>query len=56
MPFPPNRVTNRKILVALADLALLCSAVPAQQPDYTFHAQTDLVLVNVTVRDKAGVF
>jgi VWFA-related protein len=29
--------------------------MPAQQPaDYTFHVQSDLVLVNVTVRDKSG--
>ena len=32
-------------------------SLPAQQQaDYTFHAQTDLVLVNVTVRDKNGNF
>ena len=38
-------------------LALLCSSVPAQQQgDYTFRVQSDLVLVNVTVRDKNGNF
>lgn len=30
--------------------------MPAQQDDYTFHAETELVLVNVTVRDKSGQF
>ena len=34
---------------------LLCSSVPAQQQaDYTFRVQSELVLVNVTVRDKSG--
>ena len=33
----------------------LCSSLPGQQPpDYTFHTQSELVLVNVTVRDKNG--
>lgn len=41
----------------LLQVALLCSSLPAQQPaDYTFRVQTDLVLVNVTVRDKNGNF
>jgi VWFA-related protein len=35
---------------------LLCPALPSQKSDYVFHAQTDLVLVNVTVRDKNGNF
>jgi len=35
----------------------LCSSLPAQQQaDYTFRASSDLVLVNVTVRDKNGNF
>jgi VWFA-related protein len=38
-------------------LALLCPASPSQQPsDYVFHAESDLVLVNVTVKDKSGKF
>ncbi len=39
--------------------AVLCSSLPAQQAqpsDYTFRVQSDLVLVNVTVRDKSGNF
>ena len=54
MAFRPNRLTSRKIVALLAELAFLCSTLPAQDSDYTFHAQTDLVLVNVTVRDKNG--
>jgi VWFA-related protein len=38
-------------------LVLLCAASPSQQQsDYVFHAESDLVLVNVTVRDKNGNF
>src|SRR5262245_38510922 len=37
-------------------LALLCSHLAAQQNDYTFRAQAEIVLVNVTVRDKSGKF
>jgi VWFA-related protein len=48
------RWANKPLAMLLA-FALLCSSLPAQQPaDYTFHVQTDLVLVNVTVRDKSG--
>ena len=54
MRFHSSRRTNRKMLAVMAELALLCSALPAQQEDYTFRVQTDLVLVNVTVRDKNG--
>src|ERR1700751_2701020 len=46
---------NRVLAGALA-LLLCCSSMPAQQGDYTFHAETELVLVNVTVRDKSGQF
>jgi VWFA-related protein len=47
----------KKTLAMLAGLALLCSSVPAQeQADYTFRVQSDLVLVNVTVKDKSGSF
>jgi VWFA-related protein len=52
----PNRWATR-ILAMLLQLALVCSSLPAQQPtDYTFRVQTELVLVNVTVRDKNGNF
>src|SRR5580704_3622626 len=47
----------KKTLAILVGLALLCSSVPAQeQADYTFRVQSDLVLVNVTVKDKSGNF
>ncbi|HEX8814130.1 MAG TPA: VWA domain-containing protein [Terriglobales bacterium] len=47
-----------KTLAAFLAVALLFTSLPAQnqndQTDYTFHAETELVLVNVTVRDKNG--
>lgn len=46
----------KRILSTLLTLTLVSPALPAQQEDYTFHAQTELVLVNVTVRDKNGNF
>src|SRR5271170_1459277 len=50
----PKRSANT-IPAMLLGFALLCSSVPAQQgADYTFRVQTNLVLVNVTVRDKNG--
>ncbi len=49
-----NRTANKFLATVLA-LALACSSAPAQrQADYTFRVQSDLVLVNVTVRDKSG--
>ena len=43
----------RKPSAVLLVLILLGSYLPSQT-DYTFHAETELVLVNVTVRDKSG--
>jgi VWFA-related protein len=38
-------------------LAVVLSSSPSlSQEDYTFHAESNLVLVNVTVRDKSGNF
>jgi len=52
----PNRWASKTGAMLLA-LALLCSSLPAQPAvDYTFRVQSDLVLVNVTVRDKNGNF
>jgi VWFA-related protein len=43
------------MVAALTTLMFLCSSLPGQQqPDYTFHSESELVLVNVTVRDKNG--
>jgi len=55
MTLTPNRFADRAAAVLLA-LVLLCAASPSQQSDYVFHAESDLVLVNVTVRDKSGKF
>jgi len=46
-----------KALSVLLILVFLCPALPSQQQsEYVFHVQSDLVLVNVTVRDKSGKF
>ena len=46
---------GNKLLSALLVPTLVCAPLPAQQPeDYTFHAESELVLVNVTVRDRNG--
>jgi len=55
MTLTPNRFADRAAALLLA-LVLLCAASPSQQTDYVFHAESDLVLVNVTVRDKSGKF
>ena len=56
MTLTPNRFADRTLAVLLV-LVLLCAASPSQQQsDYVFHAESELVLVNVTVRDKSGQF
>lgn len=46
-----------KALVGLLLFTLLCPASPSQQQsDYVFRTGSELVLVNVTVRDKNGKF
>jgi VWFA-related protein len=48
---------GKKALALLLGLVLLCPTLPSQeQSDYLIHVQSDLVLVNVTVRDKSGKF
>jgi VWFA-related protein len=53
--------TKPRLTAALVVLAFVLSSLssprllPAQE-DYTFHAESDLVLVNVTARDKNGNF
>ena len=54
MLFNRSRGAKRKILAVLTEFALLGSSLPAQQTDYVFHTQSELVQVNVTVRDKNG--
>ncbi len=52
----PTRFADRAVAVLLA-LTLLCPVLSAQQQsDYVFRAESDLVLVNVTVKDKNGNF
>ncbi|MFZ0761387.1 MAG: VWA domain-containing protein, partial [Candidatus Sulfotelmatobacter sp.] len=56
MTFTQPRFADRAVVVLLV-VVLLCAALPSQQePEYVFHAESDLVLVNVTVRDKRGNF
>jgi VWFA-related protein len=60
------RERAQKVLAMLLAVALVCSSLPtrviaqdqqsAQQQEYTFRVQSDLILVNVTVRDKNGNF
>src|ERR1700690_839252 len=50
----PTR-SPQKLLALLLTVALLAPILPAQT-DYVFHAQSELVLVNATVRDKDGNF
>ncbi len=50
----PNRIPDKAAAVLLV-LLLMCPVLPSQQQSqYVFHAESDLVLVNVTVRDKSG--
>jgi len=53
----PTRFVDKTIAVLLT-LVLLCAASPSQQEqsDYVFRTGSELVLVNVTVRDKSGNF
>ncbi len=48
---------TRSILALGLSAALVCASLTAQQePDYTFKVSSELILVNVTVRDKSGNF
>jgi VWFA-related protein len=56
MSFTPTRPA-RGVLAILLQIALLCSPLPSQdQAEYTFRVESEMVLVNVTVRDKNGNF
>ena len=51
-----NRLTY-KAAALLLQVVLLCPPSPSQdQSPYVFHAESELVLVNVTVKDKNGNF
>jgi VWFA-related protein len=52
-----NSRTNRRLsksIAVLLQFVLFVGYLRAQDPDYTFRAETEVVLVNVTVRDKSG--
>jgi len=51
-----NRFTDKAVALLLMRVLLCPAASSQQQTDYVFHAESDLVLVNVTVRDKSGNF
>jgi len=53
---PIRQPGMHRCFALLIGLALLGSYLPAQQTNYTFHAETEVVLVNVTVRDRTGNF
>ncbi|MBV9181178.1 MAG: VWA domain-containing protein [Acidobacteria bacterium] len=55
MPLSPYRVA-RRLLPGILPIILFSSILPSQESGSVFHAQSDLVLVNVTVRDKKGNF
>ncbi|HEY6338726.1 MAG TPA: VWA domain-containing protein [Candidatus Sulfotelmatobacter sp.] len=56
MTFVSNRVVDKAAAVLLV-LVLLGAPLPSQQQsEYRLRAESDLVLVNVTVRDKSGKF
>ena len=51
-----NRFADKAVAVLLVPV-LLCAVLPSQQDSgYVLHVESDLVLVNVTVRDKNGNF
>jgi VWFA-related protein len=53
----PNRKFASKAAALLLTLALLCSTLPSQQQsELRLRSEADLVLVNVTVKDKNGNF
>ncbi len=49
------KFAGQKLLALILCVTLLIGIVPAQT-DYVFRAKTEIVLVNVTVRDKDGNF
>ncbi len=56
MTYSPIRFFDKPVAL-LTVLLLLCAQLPSQQQtDYVFRTGSELVLVNVTVRDKSGNF
>src|SRR5947209_7974999 len=54
--FKETRRMKKVLSLTLAMVLLASGGFGQQSTDYTFRAQTELVLVNVTVRDKSGNF
>src|ERR1700720_4478760 len=52
--FDRSNWAKRALAMALALMLTGISVVSQDTTDYTFHAKTEVVLVNVTVRDKNG--
>jgi VWFA-related protein len=53
---PPIRTRNKLIAVALSLVLIPTSLASQNQSGYVLHSESDLILVNVTVRDKNGRF
>ncbi len=49
-----TRTVGARLVAGLVQIALLVAPLASQDQDYVFKAQTEVVLVNVTVRDKSG--
>ena len=52
----PRAAIRRALAVAVVLTFVLFFSLSFAQEDYTLHSESDLVLVNVTVRDKSGNF
>ena len=52
----PNRFLGKPVAVLLTWVLLSAPSPSQQQSDYVFRTGSELVLVNVTVRDKSGKF
>jgi VWFA-related protein len=55
MEHSSTRLTSKALVILLA-LLVLGIPLPSQQSEYVLHTESELVLVNVTVRDKSGNF
>jgi len=56
MKFSQNRFVDRSAALFLVIVLLCAASTSQQQSDYVFRTGSELVLVNVTVRDKNGNF
>jgi VWFA-related protein len=56
MTFTPSRFAKKVLAVSLTLVLLASALLSQQQSEYLLHTESELVLVNVTVRDKNGNF